>query len=44
MAQQFELWDRTPIPNFTLTSVGIAIAHANITKRSGRDFDLSIWM
>jgi len=44
MAQLFELWDSTPIPNLTLTSVGMAIAHANIKKRTGRDFDLSIWI
>lgn len=44
MAQLFDLWDSTPIPNLTLTSVGIAIAHANIKKRTGRDFDLSIWI
>jgi hypothetical protein len=40
----FEPGGRTPIPNLTLTSVGMAIAHANIKKRSGRDFDLSIWI
>jgi hypothetical protein len=44
MAQLFDLWDSTPIPNLTLTSVGIAIAHANIKKRTGCDFDLSIWI
>jgi hypothetical protein len=44
MAQLFELWSRTPILNSMLTSVGIAIAHANIKKRTGCDFDLSIWI
>lgn len=44
MAQLFELWDQTPIKNLTLTSVGIALAHANIKKRTGHDFDLSIWI
>jgi hypothetical protein len=44
MAQLFELWDSTSIPNLTLTSVGIAIAHAHIKKRTGHDFDLSIWI
>lgn len=44
MAQLFDLWDSTPIKNLTLTSVGIALAHANMKKRTGRDFDLSIWL
>jgi len=44
MTQFFEVWDDTPMKNMTLTSVGIAIAHANIQKRTGETFDLSIWM
>ena len=44
MAQLFELWGRTPILNLTLTSVGIAIAHANNKKRTGCDFDPSTWI
>lgn len=45
MAQYFELWEETPVKNMTLTSVGIAIAHANIKRKTGDEFaDLSIWM
>ena len=44
MAQFFELWDETPMRNFTLTSVGLAIAHANIKRTTGEDFPLSPWM
>ena len=44
MEQVFAAWDSTPLPNFTLTSVGIAIGHANL-KRFVPDFgDLSIWI
>jgi hypothetical protein len=28
----------------TLTSVGIAIAHANLKRETGDNFDLSIWI
>ena len=44
MAQLFDLWDNTPIQNLTLTSVGIAIARANIKRKTGQDFALSNWM
>jgi hypothetical protein len=44
MAWYFDIWDETPMKSKTLTSVGIAIAHANIKKRTGRDLNLSIWM
>jgi hypothetical protein len=44
MAQYFELWDEALMRNFTLTSVGIAIAHANIKRKTGEDFNLSTWM
>jgi len=40
----FERWESTELQNMTLTSVGIAIAHANIRRRTGEAFDLSIWM
>ncbi len=29
---------------FSLTSVGIAIAHANIRRKTGREFNLNIWI
>jgi len=44
MANFFELWEGTPIKNMTLTSVGIAIAHANVKRQTGETSDLSIWI
>ena len=39
-----ELWDTTPLNHLTLTSVGIAIAHANCVRLVGLDADLAIWI
>jgi hypothetical protein len=44
MSQYFEIWEETPIQTLTLTSVGIAIAHANIKRKTGEDIPLSTWM
>lgn len=44
MAHLFEVWNDTPMKYMTLTSVGIAIAHANVKKQTGETFDLSIWI
>lgn len=44
MARYFDIWDETPMKSMTLTSVGISIAHANIKKQTGYDFDLTKWM
>ena len=39
------LWSDTPLKQLALTSVGIAIAHANIRRKLKRDdYDLSIWI
>lgn len=38
-----KVWEETPIGKMSLTSVGIAIAHANIKRKTGSNFDLSIW-
>lgn len=43
MERVFDVWKET-ISHFTLTSVGIAIAHANIKKTAGEFTDLSIWI
>lgn len=44
MRSMFETWNNTPLASFTLTSVGIAIGHANI-KRVVEEFtNLSIWI
>lgn len=44
MARLFDTWSNSPMKNFTLTSVGIAIAHANIQRYTGKFADLSIWI
>ncbi len=44
MSDFFELWGNTSMKNMTLTSVGIAVAHANIQRRIDVTFDLSIWL
>lgn len=45
MAEVFSLWDESNAKSFTLTSVGIAIAHANIKRIVNQEFaDLSIWI
>lgn len=43
MERVFDAW-KGPIGPFTLTSVGIAIGHANIKKSAGEFADLSIWI
>ena len=37
-------WDESSIKNMTLTSVGIAIGHANLTRKIKQSFDLNIWI
>jgi hypothetical protein len=44
MSGLFEAWSESPMKNFTLTSVGIAIGHANIKRLVGEFADLSIWI
>jgi hypothetical protein len=40
----FELWEKSSLGHFALTSVGIAIGHANVKKNVGEFTDLSIWI
>lgn len=40
----FEVWESSPFDQFELTSVGIAIAHANYRRKIGDTMDLSIWI
>ncbi len=41
----FDRWRNTPLKNLTLTSVGVAIAHANAQRRIGESLgDLGIWI
>ncbi|WP_159237788.1 LPO_1073/Vpar_1526 family protein [Raoultella terrigena] len=44
MADLFDMWSNSPMGNFTLTSVGMAIGHANIKRLIGEFADLSIWI
>jgi hypothetical protein len=40
-----DLWNSCPLKSLTLTSVGIAIGHANIRRKTKReDYDLNIWI
>ncbi|KZZ86238.1 LPO_1073/Vpar_1526 family protein [Bacillus sp. SJS] len=40
----FEYWEDSSMKNMTLTSVGIALAHANIRRKNIEGYDLSIWI
>lgn len=44
MEDLFEYWNETLMARFSLTSVGIAIGHANIKRLVGEFADLSIWI
>lgn len=44
MAEVFETWSNSPMQTFTLTSVGMAIGHANIKRLIGEFASLSIWI
>lgn len=40
----FDIWDNSPLQNMTLTSVGIAVATANLRRKTGISVDLGIWI
>jgi hypothetical protein len=44
MAELFESWSDSNMQHLTLTSVGIAIGHANIKRIVGEFSNLSIWI
>ncbi len=44
MKEVFDCWSSTPMKNFTLTSVGMAIGHANIKRLVGEFASLAIWI
>ncbi len=44
MVDVFEIWTNSPMTTFTLTSVGMAIGHANIKRLVGEFSSLSIWI
>ncbi len=44
MAEVFEAWTNSAMQTFTLTSVGMAIGHANIKRLIGEFASLAIWI
>jgi hypothetical protein len=44
MSGLFDIWSESAMKNFSLTSVGIAIGHANIKRLVGEFANLSIWI
>jgi len=44
MAEVLEIWSNSPMKTFTLTSVGMAIGHANIKRLTGEFASLAIWI
>jgi len=44
IGELFRLWESTPLNVLSLTSVGIAIGHANLVRISDFRADLSIWI
>lgn len=44
MENVFKIWKESYMKNFTLTSVGIAIGHANVKRNLGEFTDLSTWI
>jgi len=44
LKQVFEIWSSSRFNKLELSSVGIAIAHANYRRRTGNTLDLKIWI
>lgn len=44
ISELLDVWKNSPMKNFTLTSVGITIANANIRRKTGNEFNLSMWI
>jgi hypothetical protein len=44
MERVFNVWSKSAMTNFALTSVGIAIGHANVKRLIGKFADLAIWI
>jgi hypothetical protein len=40
----FDVWENSSIKSFNLTSVGIAVAHANVRRKTNQVIDLSHWI
>lgn len=44
MEKIFDVWNNSMMKSLNLTSVGIAIGHANVKRNLGEFTDLSIWI
>ena len=44
MTKIFEVWSSSSFKKMELTSVGIAVAHANYRRKTGITLDLSEWI
>jgi len=44
MEKLFDLWSSTSMNKFKLTTVGIAIAQANLRSKQGVELDLAVWV
>jgi hypothetical protein len=44
LAELFNIWKATPLKQFSLTSVGIAIGHANAARVIGLTASLDVWI
>lgn len=44
MKKVFDVWENSVFKKMELTSVGVAIAHANYRRKIGETMDLSIWI
>lgn len=44
MNSLLDIWDNSHLKNMTLTSVGIAVATANLRRKTGISVDLGIWI
>ena len=44
MEKLFDYWDNSDLQHMSLTSVGIAIGHANMRRLTGESSDLGIWI
>lgn len=44
MKKIFETWDNSYFKNFDLSSMGIAIAHANYRRKTNKTMNISIWI
>lgn len=40
----FDVWENSQLSKMTLTTVGIAVAHANFRRRTGLQLNLDIWV